>query len=48
MSANLILLTGVIYCYVAFDQYRLDNVGMTIAYIGYAFSNIGLFMLAAK
>jgi len=48
MSAKLILLTGVIYAYVAYDQFRLNNLGMTIAYVGYAFSNIGLYMLAAK
>lgn len=49
MSAWLIALTGCIYVYVAFDQiYNHKNIGMFIAYLGYAFANIGLFMLASK
>lgn len=49
MSGNLILITGIIYCCVAFDQiYNHKNTGMFIAYAGYAFSNIGLYMLASK
>lgn len=46
MSGNLIVLTGLIYAYVAFDQARSGNAGMAIAYAGYAFSNIGLYLLA--
>jgi hypothetical protein len=46
MSGWLIILTGIIYAYVAFDQAIKGNVGMGIAYGGYAFSNIGLFLLA--
>lgn len=49
MSAWLILLTGMIYLWVAFDQaYNHKNMGMMIAYAGYAFSNIGLYLLASK
>jgi len=48
MSAWLIALTGVIYFYVAFEQGMKGNVGMLIAYLGYAFSNIGLYLLASK
>lgn len=49
MSGNLILITGVIYLWVAFDQiYNHKNIGMFIAYIGYSFANIGLYMLASK
>lgn len=48
MSAWLIAFTGIIYAYVAIEQGMKGNVGMFIAYIGYAFSNIGLFMLASK
>lgn len=48
MSAWLIILTGVIYLYIAFDQVVRGNYGMAIAYSGYAFSNVGLFLLAAK
>lgn len=46
MSAALIILVGFIYAYVAVDQYANGNSGMAIAYAGYAFSNIGLWMLA--
>lgn len=48
MSAWLILLTGLIYAYVAAEQGMKGNTGMLIAYAGYAFSNIGLYMLASK
>lgn len=48
MSSWLILLTGCIYMYVAFEQGLKGNTGMVIAYSGYAFSNIGLYMMASK
>jgi len=48
MSSWLILLTGLIYVYVAFEQGMKGNMGMLIAYAGYAFSNIGLYLLATK
>ena len=48
MSTWLIALTGVIYVYVAVEQGMKGNIGMLIAYIGYAASNIGLYMLASK
>jgi hypothetical protein len=46
MSKPLIILTGLMYAYVAFEQLRLGNYGMFYAYCGYAFSNIGLYILA--
>lgn len=46
MSAWLIIVTGCIYAYVAGEQISRGNVGMGIAYAGYAFSNIGLYLLA--
>lgn len=46
MSGYLIALTGVIYAYVAVDQALRGNTGLCIAYAGYAFSNIGLYLLA--
>lgn len=46
MSGWLIVLTALIYAYVAGEQLWHGNTGMAIAYSGYAFSNIGLFMLA--
>ncbi len=46
MSGPLILITGLIYLWVAVDQSLKGNTGMGMAYAGYAFSNVGLFMLA--
>jgi hypothetical protein len=48
MSSWLILLTGLVYVYVSIEQGYKGNIGMTIAYAGYAFSNIGLYLLASK
>jgi hypothetical protein len=48
MSAWLILVTGLIYAYVALEQLYKGNTAMFIAYSGYSFSNIGLYMLASK
>lgn len=47
MSGWLIVLTGLIYAYVAIEQGFKGNVGMAIAYAGYAFANIGLWKLAS-
>jgi hypothetical protein len=46
MSGTLIAVTGVIYLYVAVDQFAHGHNGMGVAYLGYAFSNWGLWMLA--
>lgn len=46
MSGWLIALTGLIYAYVSAEQFWRGNPGMAIAYAGYAFANIGLYMLA--
>jgi|TARA_B100001778_G_C18389276_1_gene538973 hypothetical protein len=48
MSGWLIGLTGLIYLYVSLDQLYKGNAGMCIAYLGYSFSNIGLYLLASK
>lgn len=48
MSAWLIILTGAIYLYVSLEQLYKGNMGMFIAYLGYSFSNIGLYILASK
>jgi hypothetical protein len=47
MSGWLIAVTGVIYAYVAIEQFLKGNVGMGLAYSGYAFANIGLWKLAS-
>ena len=46
MSGTLIIITGVIYLCVSADQFARGNTGMGIAYLGYGFSNWGLWMLA--
>ena len=46
MSHTLIAITGVIYAFVAADQWLKGSPGMGMAYAGYAFSNIGLWLLA--
>ena len=48
MSGSLIILTGLIYAYVSLEQGTKGNVGMCVAYAGYAFSNVGLWFLASK
>jgi hypothetical protein len=48
MSGWLIAVTGVIYAYVACEQFARGQTGMGIAYAGYAFSNVGLYMLAGR
>ncbi len=46
MSSPLILFVGVIYLWVALDQYRQGSPGMAIAWFGYALANVGLAMAA--
>lgn len=48
MSSWLILFTGVIYLYIAAEQGMRGNIGMLITYVGYAFANVGLYMLSTK
>jgi hypothetical protein len=47
MSSWLIVLTGLAYAYVAFEQFLKGNTYMAIVYSGYAFSNVGLYKLAS-
>jgi hypothetical protein len=46
MSAPLIAICGVIYLFVAVDLAWHGKTGLAIAYAGYAFSNVGLYMAA--
>lgn len=46
MSGWLIALTGLIYAYVAAEQFWRGNTGMGITYTGCAFSTLGLCLLA--
>jgi hypothetical protein len=48
MSAWLIIVTGLIYAYIAVEQAFKGNLSMAVVYSGYAFSNVGLYLLAAK
>ena len=48
MSGWLIAVTGFIYLYVSLEQVYKGDSGMCITYLGYAFSNIGLYLLASK
>lgn len=48
MSGWLIAITGTIYAIVAVEQFLKGNMAMTVVYSGYAFSNIGLYLLAIK
>lgn len=46
MASWLIALTGLIYLYVAFDLFMAGKTGLSLAYAGYAFSNVGLWLAA--
>lgn len=48
MSAWLIIVTGLIYAYIALEQGFKGNLPMAVVYSGYAFSNVGLYILATK
>ena len=48
MSAWLIIVTGLIYAYIGIEQGFKGNTAMAAIYSGYAFSNIGLYVLATK
>ena len=48
MSGSLIAITGLIYLYVSAEQAWRGNVGMAIAYAGYAAANVGLYIVAIK
>lgn len=44
MSGILIIIVGMIYSYVAFEQWLNGNIPMFIVWAGYAFANLGLWM----
>jgi len=45
MSGGLVCFVGLLYAYIAAEQFYLDNPSMGVVYSGYAFSNIGLWFL---
>lgn len=46
MSAGLIAIIGIMYFVVAIDLYMRHNLGLSIAFLGYAIGNIGLYISA--
>jgi hypothetical protein len=48
MSGWLIALTGAIYAWIAVEQGLKGNLPMCVVYAGYAFSNVGLYVLATR
>lgn len=44
MSPWLVALTGVIYAYIAAEQFLRGTSSMCVVYAGYAFANVGLYM----
>jgi len=48
LSSWLIILTGLIYAYIGIEQGFKGNTAMAVVYSGYAFSNVGLYVLATK
>ena len=48
MSANLIILTGLIYVYICAEQFFKGDTGLGCMYAGYAFANLGTYLIATK
>lgn len=48
MSSNLIIITGLIYLYIALENLFQGKLGMSYTYFGYAFANYGLYLLEQK
>ena len=48
MSSWLIIVTGLIYAYIGIEQGVKGNLPMAVVYTGYAFSNVGLYLMATK
>ena len=48
MSPVLIVITGLIYAFIALEQFSKGHIPMGIMYSGYAFSNVGLWIMACQ
>ncbi len=48
MSAGLIVAVGIIYSAVAVEQLLKGNIALACMYFGYAFANIGAYILVTK
>ena len=45
MSAGLIVFVGLLYAYIAVEQFYLENPAVGMMYFGYALANIGAWFL---
>jgi hypothetical protein len=48
MSSWLIIVTGLIYAYIALEQAFKGNMGLACMYAGYCFANYGAYLIATK
>jgi hypothetical protein len=48
MSGTLIIITGLIYAWVAAEQVARGNLPMAVTYASYATANVGLYYMAIK
>lgn len=48
MSSTLIIITGLIYGYIAAEQGLQGNYGLMCMYSGYCFANYGAYLIATK
>lgn len=48
MSTGLIIAVGLIYLAVSLEQFYKGNMALGFMYFGYAFANIGAYMLVVK
>lgn len=48
MSPWLIAAVGVVYFYIGCDLWWKGDIGLSIAFFGYSFSNVGLYLAAQK
>jgi len=46
LSSWLIIVTGLIYAYIGFEQAFKGNIPMGITYLAYSLANVGLWMMA--
>jgi hypothetical protein len=46
MSSWLIIAVGLVYAYIAVDNFLKGNISMGVVFAGYAFSNYGLYRLS--
>ena len=46
MSGSFLLVVSAIYVYVAAEQYWKGNIGISVAFFGYAVSNLGMYSVS--